>query len=247
MDLNYETYSKASTVAHYSRETELQGCEAYVFSKYIVDGAHILDVGVGGGRTTFHLARRAGRYLGVDYVDSMVEQCRNRFNDVEFRRLDASDLQGLESNTFDVVVFSFNGIDTLAPDERRVASLREFRRVLRGGGKLIFSSHNARQFLVMPLLANTDLPHKVWRTIRAVYKSGQLAARMLPSSAFLRGAGYIKDPVHGGLINHAATQEHVTDETIKEGFRLLEVVNGHYPKAPPFFATPWYYYVFERR
>ena len=54
---------------------------------------------------------------------------------------DASNL-GLKDNSFDVVIFSFNGIDYIYPYIKRLAALKEIRRVLKTNGLFIFSSHN---------------------------------------------------------------------------------------------------------
>ena len=56
---------------------------------------------------------------------------------------DAADLGGFGDGTFDVVVFSYNGIDYLHPVEKRVRCLSEVARVLGRDGVLLLSTHNA--------------------------------------------------------------------------------------------------------
>ena len=38
----------------------------------------ILDLGVGGGRTTPHLSSIAARYVGADYAAEMVARCQDK-------------------------------------------------------------------------------------------------------------------------------------------------------------------------
>jgi SAM-dependent methyltransferase len=143
-DTNLDTFSRPDAVEQYSKATELTACELYLFSKYISRSKAILDLGVGGGRTTPYLAAQASLYVGLDYSAVMVDICRKKFPSLRFVCDDASNLQRFTANSFDVVVFSFNGIDYIRTDRDRTRCFREVARVLRAGGCFIFSSHNAR-------------------------------------------------------------------------------------------------------
>ena len=110
----------------------------------------ILDIGVGGGRTTPYLSQKASRYVGVDYSEEMVRTCRNKFPGLEFMVADASDLSAFPDASFDAIVIAFNGLDYLFPNEKRRQCLRECGRVLRADGVLVFSSHNPRSIFVRP-------------------------------------------------------------------------------------------------
>ena len=123
------------------------GC---LFETYVGEGSVILDLGVGGGRTTPFLSRRASRYVGLDYSSSMVERCRAKFSDLQFRVGDAADLSELPDCQFDAVVFAYNGIDFVLPEASRQSCWKHISRVLKPGGTLIFSSHNARAVFVSP-------------------------------------------------------------------------------------------------
>ena len=103
----------------------------------------MLDVGIGAGRTTMHFAPVCRSYAGLDYAPTMVGQARRNCPDYAERLVvaDACDLNGFASESFDFVLFSFNGLDCIAPTDRKRA-LGEIRRVLRPGGIFAFSSHN---------------------------------------------------------------------------------------------------------
>ncbi len=140
--LNLASYQRRATVRGYSRFTKLHQPEISIFDQHRQDlaGADVLDLGVGAGRTSPHLDEVAGTYLGVDYASAMIEACRVRFPSINFMVGDATDL-ALDNNTFDVVVFSEQGIDTMTHGAR-LQILAETRRVLRPGGLFIFSVHN---------------------------------------------------------------------------------------------------------
>jgi ubiquinone/menaquinone biosynthesis C-methylase UbiE len=76
----------------------------------IGDGKYVLDVGSGVGATPCYLAKAADcRVMGVDLVDKMIEQSRERAkaegveDRVEFRVADARKLP-FEDNLFDAVI-----------------------------------------------------------------------------------------------------------------------------------------------
>src|SRR5262249_32050312 len=122
----------------------LTPCERLLFENYIPQGGEILDLGVGGGRTTKFLSDRASRYLGVDYSQPMIDACRRKFPKLQFVVADAADLSCLGDRLFDTLVVAFNGLDYVLPVDRRRGCLQEIQRVLKPGGRLIFSSHNPR-------------------------------------------------------------------------------------------------------
>lgn len=103
----------------------------------------LLDIGVGGGRTTVHFAPVVADYVGVDYSAPLIEACRRRFGGkgrVTFVHADARSIP-CPDGSFDLVVFSVNSIDCL-DHGGRLAALAEIARVCRPGGLFFFSSHN---------------------------------------------------------------------------------------------------------
>ncbi|WP_059412013.1 class I SAM-dependent methyltransferase [Cupriavidus basilensis] len=108
-----------------------------------VRGQPILDVGVGGGRTVPPLRALSSDYTAVDYMPEMVAICRRNHPGVRVEQMDARDMAALPDGHFALVMFSFNGIDAV-DHAGREAILREFARVLRPGGLVLFSTHNLR-------------------------------------------------------------------------------------------------------
>lgn len=101
-------------------------------------GGRFLDIGVGGGRTSKLLASNAGSYLGIDYTPEMIELARSNHPELDFQLMDARNMCVLDDRSRDLVVFSYNGIDSVDP-AGRLAILREVNRVLAPGGVFVFS------------------------------------------------------------------------------------------------------------
>jgi SAM-dependent methyltransferase len=101
----------------------------------------ILDLGVGGGRTVPLLRAISRDYTAVDYTPELVEACRARYPDARVLHGDARDLSRFPARSFQLAVFSFNGIDSVSYDDR-ITILREAHRVLCPGGAFLFSAHN---------------------------------------------------------------------------------------------------------
>jgi SAM-dependent methyltransferase len=110
----------------------------------------MLDLGVGAGRTTRAFASIAKSYVGVDFSPPMVDACVERFPGHDFRVADVRDLSSFADRHFDFILFSFNGVDCLAYEQRETV-FREIHRVLRPGGFFAFSSHNASFLKPMPI------------------------------------------------------------------------------------------------
>jgi SAM-dependent methyltransferase len=101
----------------------------------------ILDLGVGAGRTVPLLLSISRDYVGLDYTPELVWVCREEHPGVRVVHGDARDLARFHDDSFQLVVFSSNGIDAVNPVDR-ICVLREAHRVLRVGGVLLFSTHN---------------------------------------------------------------------------------------------------------
>lgn len=142
-DLTHRTYESPGIVALYGRPDPLQKPERTLLTQLEprIGSMAMLDIGVGGGRTSRYFAPLAKSYLGIDYSHAMVRQCRSTLPQFEFRVGDVRNLDFAADATYDFVLFSYNGIDHLGAEQRKLA-LGEMRRVLRPGGMMVYSSHN---------------------------------------------------------------------------------------------------------
>ena len=269
-DPNLHVYNAPEVAAYCTELAYLTPCEIMLFEMFLKSRMNILDLGVGGGRTTTWLSALAARYVGVDYAQEMISRCRQKFPGLEFWLANAANLSAFADSTFDAVVMAFNGMDYVIPDESRLRSLREIRRVLRPEGILIFSSHNPRAIFVRPLwstkkadelarsmvgngtmfLLAAKIAHTCIRaTIAFVSSAGATAVRLIRrvlTRAFWQGEGYLIDSAHGGFLTHCAEPDRVRAELGRLGYRLLKVQGDDYPRGSSLYITDWYYYVFTK-
>ena len=144
--INQKTYAAFSVVQHYAQLKLLQPAEEAILELFRDrwSSMKMLDLGVGGGRTTQHFAPVVAEYVGIDYSAEMVAACQKRFAaspDLRVEVGDARDLSQFEDNSFDFILFSFNGIDFVSHSDR-LKVFQEIRRVGKPGGYFFFSSHN---------------------------------------------------------------------------------------------------------
>ncbi len=104
--------------------------------------ARILDLGCGNGRTTVPLHRLGYEMVGLDLYAPLVQIAAGRWPDIRFVVGDACRLE-FPDDSFDGVLFSWNGLDCIPSIRGRCQALREIHRVLRPRGRFLFSSHNA--------------------------------------------------------------------------------------------------------
>jgi SAM-dependent methyltransferase len=133
----------------------------------------MIDLGIGGGRSTVHFAPLVADYVGTEYSQVMLEECRARFGEpaagargLSLRQADARDLSAFAEASFDLVLFSFNGIDEV--DHRgRMDAFVQIHRVMKPNGIFLFSSHN---LLVADRLFRFSLSRHPRRLLRNAWR-----------------------------------------------------------------------------
>lgn len=143
MDNNLKLYNNKSVVSWYKNLHEITFIEDTIFNSYtsILARGNVLDIGIGGGRTTRYLINKCKAYIGIDYSKQFTDAVKTNFSNTDIRQLDARDLSVFESDFFDFVNFSFNGIDYVNLIDREQI-LSEINRVLKPNGIFFFSTHN---------------------------------------------------------------------------------------------------------
>jgi ubiquinone/menaquinone biosynthesis C-methylase UbiE len=148
--IDQRNYDNPAMVQQYVTTT-LRPAEIMMFMKYRdeIAGRRVMDMGCGAGRVTSYLSRWTPHVVGIDFARAMIDYCTRTFPNVRFVHCDARDLKAFEDGSFDVALFTFNGIDTLS-HESRLQALAGVHRILAENGLFIFSSHNRRSRYARP-------------------------------------------------------------------------------------------------
>ena len=122
-------------------ESMRESGEALVRTLGITNGLKVLDLGSGDGTTAVPAARLGADVLGVDIASNLVEAGNERaqslgLTNLRFQEGDASDLNELEDDSFDLVVSIFGAM--FAPRPSDVA--KEIVRVTRPGGRIVMGN-----------------------------------------------------------------------------------------------------------
>jgi SAM-dependent methyltransferase len=241
------------------REVGLDPAERALLARLRDDWPRIsmLDIGIGAGRTTYTFAAVAGRYLGIDYARAMVEACRGTFSASQRVRLRVGDARDLRSlgETFDVVLFSFNGIDTLEHEDR-LAVLREVRAVLRDDGLFLFSSHSLpglRHYLPIRSVRVRPSPWSAYRLVTEGWRSLRLLRekrRIDWGRAERDGWAMVRDGTHDFTLDvyHVAPEEQ-RRQLERAGLDLIEMSDAEGRRVEPGDAGPsrWLHFLCRPR
>lgn len=115
-----------------------QSGELLAKSLEIVQSLRVLDLGCGDGTTAIPLARLGADVTGIDIAQNLVEAGKKRameagLDHLTFQEGDASNLQGIDDNSFDLALTVFGAM--FAPNPFDVA--KELVRVTKPGGRIV--------------------------------------------------------------------------------------------------------------
>ena len=109
----------------------------------------ILDIGCGCGRTSIPLKKLGYKVSAMDLSSSMISEAKKLAKshncDIDFKVMNACELE-YNDNSFDYVLFSFNGMECIPGIEGKFKALCEIKRVLKKDGIFIFSVHSGLPF-----------------------------------------------------------------------------------------------------
>ena len=200
-------------------------------------GGRVLELGCGAGRITGYLGARGGEVLGIDISQAMVDYCRDRYPDLEFRLGDLSDLSALPDRSRDVVIAEFNVLGVL-DDVQRKRVLREIHRVLSEDGLLLFSAHNLAYLPSIPrpvglVTRSRDPVRMLWNLGRFPLRTRN-HRRIARLERHERDYALVNDQAHDYQLLHyyigRDAQVRQLDET---GFELIECLDGDGRRVPP--------------
>ncbi len=252
---NKTTFESSGVVAFYARSRDLQKPEKKILDvvRPRLAGARLLDVGIGGGRTTEHVAPLVREYVGVDYAASMVAECRKRFAGKPWHdALAVADVRAMkeyDDASFDAVWFSYNGIDYI-DHEGRIAALAEIHRVARPGAPFFFSTHNTA---CLPALFAYPKTLNPVRAAEALVKYVRLRTNNDPLADLVaRPYAIVSD---GSYAFRSATYYIRADAQARQledagftGVRVFALSTGEELRGDAIAACedPWLYYLCER-
>lgn len=214
---------------HYAQLNLLQPAEKTVLDLLASQwaGVSMLDIGVGGGRTTQHFSKVVAEYTGIDYSADMIAACQKRFPGAAqglFEVCDVRDLSRFSDSSFDFILFSFNGIDSISHGER-LKVFQEVSRVGKTGGYFFFSSHNI-QGLEREFTVGKQLSCNPIRSYVNLVMLGLLRFLNRPITLKqLQGAAYVvvKDESHNFRLSNYYVRPQEQIAQLASGFGEIKV------------------------
>ena len=240
-----EHWASPQAVAQYSEARWLFRGERLALTGCFSTGLarrRVLELGCGGGRVTRFLRDLGAEVVAIDISPNMIRAAQERVPGVDFRVGTAERLE-FDDATFDLVVFAFNGLDCLYPKEYRLQAIQEAWRVLRSGGRFVFSHHNCEAVMFGW--------YRFLRPRKLVYR-----ARLILSGRVFEGDWYEPDVDTPDIVLYYAWPEVVIADLRDAGFELVSM----HPNSPllgvlqrrlhtDWFtrrADPWPYYTFSK-
>ncbi|HEY4529602.1 MAG TPA: class I SAM-dependent methyltransferase [Luteimonas sp.] len=250
----YDTYSREDIVQDFARRHHLLPAEFAALGQVwpLVQG-DVLDLGVGGGRTTAYLYGVARSYRALDISERMAAACRATHPAAEVDVGDARTLEGHHDGAYDLVLFSFNGIDYIAHAERALV-LASAWRVLRPGGAFVYSSHNlgvlGGQLPGISPVRLVPTPNPVRLAVRGVRALGAMVRRHR-NRQLLGARQYLGDGhalVNDESYDHAQLTVYVDPAReaaalVAAGFHDVQTVDARGRIDPPRHDDPWVYFI----
>lgn len=252
--MSIEAYSRRDIVNDFASRNYLTPAEFVALGEaWPQVRGDVLDVGVGGGRTTGYLRSIASSYRAIDISSEMADACRAQHPGVEISVGDARTLDGHADDSYDLVLFSFNGIDYIDHGERDQVFASALR-VLRPGGAFVYSSHNLGvlegrlpPLQPVPLVRTIDPARMLVRGVRAL--AGTLRRRR--NRRRLGDRQYLGDGhalVNDECYDHSLLTVYVDPQREREtlasaGFERIVTVDASGCLDPGQHRDPWVYYV----
>lgn len=142
-----DCYNSQESLNTYLLKEWLSITENKIFKLFNDKKIKILDLWCWWWRTTKSLYDLwFNNIIWVDFAEKLINWAKNKYSEISslFKVWDATYLKEFSDNDFDIVFFSFNGLDYIQTRELRLQAYSEINRVLKNGWFFIFSSHNRK-------------------------------------------------------------------------------------------------------
>ena len=132
-------------------QIEFEHMHRYLLARELREGTRVLDVACGEGYGSDLLAAPGIDVVGVDIADEAVTHATAKYGRAGLRFVEASAAElPFEDGSFDTVV----SFETIEHHDQHEAMLREIKRVLAPGGRLVISSPNRQHYSIEPGYSN---------------------------------------------------------------------------------------------
>lgn len=185
----------------------------YAAEPYVI--GDVLEPGCGEGRGIALLSPKAKSYLALDKIQTVIDELKPKFPEVNFHQMHFPPFDSLGDNSFDTVI-SFQVIEHVKND---VKFLEEIHRVLRPGGKAIITTPNIKM----------TLTRNPWHEREYTSKELKSLADSIFSSVEMKGiAG-----------NEKVMEYYEQNKTSVKRITRFDIFNLQYRLPAPFLRIPY--------
>lgn len=146
LDIKYsqskQNWNEQKIIDNYCSKIHIQGGELKIIEilKNSSNFSSMLDIGVGGGRTTYHFSKLFKTYLGIDIADKYLDYLIEKYPDCNFEINNIILFEIKEK--YDFILFSHNGIDCIYDINDYLLIINKMYNLCEINGFIAFSSHN---------------------------------------------------------------------------------------------------------
>jgi SAM-dependent methyltransferase len=247
--INRRTYAAKGIVRWYRDLDFLHNVEEVILEKLyplIKDGT-LLDIGIGGGRTTKYLLEVSKHYVGIDYTAQLAQIVKRKYPQAAVSCADARALP-MPTEVFDFVLFSLNGLDYIDHVDR-LRTLKEIYRVLKPGGFFMFSTHNRghKGFRKMPW--QEDISFSLGHLKSCLYTLAHWPRHLMIKKHEVLTNQYaiVNDTAHGfSLLTYYISIGQQIAQLENEGFIQIEAYDMDGNRVETDIDFPWTYYLAQK-
>jgi SAM-dependent methyltransferase len=244
--LNRRAYATESVVRWYRNLDVTYRVEEVILQRLhpFIKDKKLLDIGIGGGRTTRYLLDVSKDYTGVDYTPQLVQVAQAKYPQASIVCADARDLH-LFDEDFDFVLFSLNGLDYIDHHDR-LKAIREIYRVLKPGGFYMFSTHNRDYQWFKKLPWQEKASFTLGHLKSCLYTLAHWPRHLLMRKHEVSSTDYeiVNDSAHGfSLLTYYIRIDDQIKQLQAEGFEQIEAYDMDGARVQSDTVFPWIYYL----